>query len=107
MAKNKQKKLSKKEQKQLAEEQMNIDRVKFSSAVNNNEIDIPVPPKYLAEEIFKIILGVILFILFLAFFGLLAWYFIIQSDAQFINGLPSQTTAETSMQALIFFKGWS
>ena len=61
----------------------------------NKDVPLPKelqPRKLLVEEVFKIIIGVILVILFIALFIGIVWYFMIQLDSTLFDSLLGEET---------------
>lgn len=56
--------------------------------------DLVMPPKYLFEERIKLVLAIILFILFLLFFGGIAWFFLSKMDASFVDSSGSSSAVK-------------
>lgn len=77
------KKKSKKKRGKNQQEEVEIELAADGAPLFPPEFDpstLVMPPKYLFEERLKVFLAVILFLLFLLFFGGIAWYFLSQVD---------------------------
>lgn len=75
-------------------------------AVHMVDIDMDkliMPPKYLFEERMKVFLGILLFILFLLFFGGIAWYLLALMDAGMLGGTVAAAAIGFFRTAGIFF----
>lgn len=94
-AKEKKKKRGKMSQEEL-EQQMMEQGFPIQRAMLNPS-ELVMPPKYLAEERLKMFLAIVLFLLFLLFFGGIAWYFISASTVA-----DDAATASVSVTEAVF-----